>query len=111
MVLKAAVRYKVPPPIVVSVIWYESNYHPNLVSSAGALGLMQVMPMHFKRGEKWNDPLTNINVGCRVLQEYHNLFEDWHKTLTAYCFGPMRVSRGAWRSRYSEAVLRTAYQR
>ncbi len=106
LVRKYAQKHGLPPSVVARVIWHESNYNPNLVSRAGARGLMQVMPFHFKRGQNWRDPATNLNVGCRVLASYYRRFGDWHSALTAYCWGPARVSRGKYRSRYSEAVLR-----
>jgi soluble lytic murein transglycosylase-like protein len=55
----------------------ESSFHPYVQSQAGAQGLMQVMTdIHAKKYEKYGgklaafDPLTNLRVGTKVLQEY-----------------------------------------
>ncbi|QHP80644.1 lytic transglycosylase domain-containing protein [Pectobacterium odoriferum] len=45
----------------------ESSWDPNAKSSAGAQGLMQVMPFNFQPGEKPFDPRDNIMAGARVL--------------------------------------------
>lgn len=107
LIKKASKKYDIPETIIASVIWHESNFKPYLVSPAGALGLMQVMPFHFKKNEDWKNPATNIEVGCRILKGYTLRFNgDFHRALTAYCYGPMYVAnRGISRSRYSRAVL------
>jgi len=110
LVTKASEKYKLPSHVVASMIWHESNYKPKMVSPYGARGLMQVMPMWFKRGENWRDPQTNINVGCRVLTMYKTQFHgNMHRALTAYCYGPAPVYRGKYRSRYSSQVLKRAW--
>jgi soluble lytic murein transglycosylase-like protein len=103
---RAAADADLPATVVASVIWHESNFHPHCVSPCGALGLMQVMPFHFRRGEDWRDPEVNLRVGCRVLKGYWKSYGgDPHRALTAYCWGPANVNRGMSRSRYSKAVL------
>lgn len=110
LVERAAKKYDIPSTVVASMIWHESNYKPNMVSPYGARGLMQVMPMWFKRGENWRDHQTNINVGCRVLRMYSTQFHgNMHRALTAYCYGPAPVYRGKYRSRYSNQVLKRAW--
>lgn len=110
LIQKVAKRHKIPAPVLASVIWHESNFKPKMVSPAGARGLMQVMPFWFKRGQNWRDPQTNLEVGSALLVQYKNRYHgDWHRALTAYCMGPLRVSRGVYRSRYSSRVLKTAW--
>jgi hypothetical protein len=41
--------------------------HPTVQSSAGAIGLFQVMPFHFQQGEDPNDPETNARRGLAYL--------------------------------------------
>jgi len=110
LIQKVADKHHVPAPVLASLIWHESNFKPRMVSPAGARGLMQVMPMWFKRGQDWRNPETNLNVGTSLLVQYRNRFHgDWHRALTAYCMGPIRVSRGMYRSRYSARVLKKAW--
>jgi len=59
----------VDPNLLATVIQIESCGDPNAVSSAGALGLMQVMPFHFAEGENPLDPETNVARGVGVLTE------------------------------------------
>lgn len=108
LIVSAAQQYKLPTMLVTSVIWHESHFDPLLVSPAGARGLMQVMPFHFKKHENWRNPTTNLQVGCRIMRSYYNRFGNWHRALTAYCYGPYSVSRGKYRSRYSQRVLNLA---
>jgi len=110
LIQKVAKKHKVPAPVLASIIWHESNFKPGMVSPAGARGLMQVMPFWFKRGQNWRDPKTNLEVGTSLLVQYKNRYHgDWHRALTAYCMGPLRVSRGTYRSRYSVKVLKKAW--
>lgn len=72
----AALEHRIDPLLVVAVIGVESGFNPFSESSAGALGLMQVIPRfhHAKLppGEDRSaflDPVTNVRVGTRVLEE------------------------------------------
>jgi hypothetical protein len=86
------------PVLVATVIAIESEYRVNAISSSGALGLMQVMPYHYKRNEKWNDPVTNIRVGSRYLQEMLKLFNgNVELTLSAYNAGPDSVIKAGYK--------------
>lgn len=110
IISKVAKKHHVPSSVLASLIWHESNFKPGMVSPAGARGLMQVMPFWFKRGQVWRNPETNLEVGTSLLVQYKNRYHgDWHRALTAYCMGPMRVSRGLYRSRYSSKVLSKAW--
>lgn len=112
---KYAAKYNLPPHIVASVVWHESNYRPNARSPYNAIGLMQVVPYpgRFPRGANPYNPDVNLDAGCRMLRHRLDRFNgDWHRALTAYNFGDGAVvSRGLSRSRYSHAVLRSAAAR
>ena len=56
----------VPPSLVVALIEEESGGQPDIVSSAGAVGLMQII-QRFHPGVDLTDPATNIDVGTHVL--------------------------------------------
>ena len=69
-----AKRAGLAPEIVLSVIHVESNFNPYAISSAGARGLMQVMPFWLKEIGKPGDSLfrmqTNLRFGCTILKFY-----------------------------------------
>lgn len=113
-----AEKYKVPPMLVANIIEHESHYDPTC-RTGPSRGLMQVNHGHARRGDNLYDPATNIDYGCKILREYHQWAEArlpraassrrvWELALTAYNWGPTRaVSRGLYRSRYSDKVMRT----
>ncbi len=78
-----ATRAGLSPELVLSVIEVESNFNPYAISSAGAQGLMQVMPFWLKEigrtGDNLFRPQTNLRFGCTILKFYldkerNNLF-------------------------------------
>jgi hypothetical protein len=62
-----AAEYGLPVTLVATVMQIESCGHPQVVSSAGAQGLFQVMPYHFVEGENPQDPETNARRGLAYL--------------------------------------------
>jgi soluble lytic murein transglycosylase-like protein len=70
-----ATHTDVPPELVLAVIDVESNFDRYAISSASALGLMQVMPFWVRElGYRDKNELfkidTNILLGCRILKFY-----------------------------------------
>jgi hypothetical protein len=65
---EAVLDYRVPESWMWAIMWAESQGDPRAKSDVGAMGLMQVMPYHFKPGEEPYDPRTNVRAGARVLQ-------------------------------------------
>jgi len=64
----------VPVDVLLAIMDIESDGNPNVVSPAGAVGLMQVMPQyHAHRAQKYGgslqDPRVNIRVGAEILKE------------------------------------------
>lgn len=62
--------YGIPPSLARAVIRSESDFDPHVVSSAGAMGLMQLMPGTSRDMGVTDafDPRQNIMGGCRYLQ-------------------------------------------
>ncbi|SRR6266849_4279540 len=104
----------VPPALVKSIIQCESAFNPRVVSTAGAIGLMQVMPFTAARvgltAADLSDPAKNILAGTRlvaVLLRYYN--GDLISALVAYNARPRRlfapIPRNGETPRYVSAVL------
>ncbi len=92
----AAAKYQLPPRLIKGVIKAESNYEVNAVSSAGAQGLMQLMPGTAKDLGVDNpfDIQQNIDAGVRYLRQMLDMFDgNLKKALSAYNAGPATVKR------------------
>jgi len=95
-VLEASLLYQVPEALIRAVIRVESDYDPNVVSWAGAQGLMQLMPDTAARMEVTDsfDPRQNILGGTRYLRYLANLFQgDLVLTIAGYNAGEGAVLR------------------
>lgn len=100
----AAVRAELPPELVLSVIEVESHFDRFAVSSAGAQGMMQVMPFWKDEIGRPDDNLTinktNLAYGCRILQFYLQREKgQLHKALARY-------NGSVGRRTYSDKVYR-----
>ena len=90
----AAKETSVDPALIHAVIAVESGYNPSARSSAGAVGLMQLMPGTAKRyGVKDRlDPAQNIRGGARYLRDLQVMFDDnLQLVLAAYNAGEQAV--------------------
>ena len=96
MLYAAGVKHGVNPYLVMGLAWHESGWQPTVVSSAGAVGVMQVMPATaavdgpklLGRSVNLYDPGDNIEMGTAILK--HNLDaygNDLAKALCAYYAG------------------------
>ena len=69
-----ATRVGLPPEMVLALIQVESNFDRFAISSAGARGLMQVMPFWLDEIGRPDDDLfdihTNLRIGCTILRLY-----------------------------------------
>jgi soluble lytic murein transglycosylase-like protein len=96
-------RVDLPPEMILAVIDIESAFDPYAVSSAGAQGLMQVMPFWLddigRPGDRLVDIRTNLRMGCTILKYYYDMENgDWVRALARY--------NGSFGSRrYPEKVL------
>ncbi len=74
IVYREASQSGLPPDLVLAVIAIESSFKPFAISSAGAQGLMQVMPFWKLEIGRPDDNLTNISTniryGCKILEFY-----------------------------------------
>jgi soluble lytic murein transglycosylase-like protein len=112
LIESAAERHGLDPLLVAAVAEAESNFRVDAVSPKGALGLMQLMPIHVDDGVEPFDPAANLELGAALLAELTSRFDgDLELALAAYHAGPGAVDRfrgmPPYRSteRYVERVL------
>ena len=73
----AAREWRLDPLLIIAVISIESRFNPFSQSPMGAMGLMQIIPRYHQEklpkgagSEAFLDPVINVKVGARILQEY-----------------------------------------
>jgi soluble lytic murein transglycosylase-like protein len=82
----------VPLSLLAAVAQEESNFEPNAVSHAGALGLLQVLPSTARELEiDLNSPGANVLAGARYLRRMLDRFDSLEMALAAYNAGPTAV--------------------
>src|SRR4051812_21846657 len=95
-IAEAADRYGLDPNLIRAIIHAESAFNPFAVSSAGALGLMQLMPQMAEEMDVSDpfDPRQNILGGSRYLRD---LLDRHHGNVdlavASYNAGPGAVAR------------------
>ncbi len=117
-----AAEYQLDPARVASVIYCESSFQPEAVSSAGARGLMQIMPetgewiaLKLDEADAYADddlfdPDTNIRYGCWYLQYLDERYDgDLTKATAAYHAGGTRVDEWLTDKTYSSDGVSLAY--
>lgn len=102
-IAEASQRFGIPVAWITAVMRAESAGNPHAVSSAGAMGLMQVMPgtwgalrLRYDLGSDPYDPQDNILAGTAYLHEMWDRYGNVGAMLAAYNAGPARYE--AYRS-------------
>ena len=112
-VFEASHRFGIPEAWIRAVMRVESAGEVAVTSSAGAMGLMQVMPQTYASlrarlglGANAYDPHDNIMAGAAFLREMHDRYGD-AGFLAAYNAGPARYEefRAGGRGLPSETIL------
>jgi hypothetical protein len=90
------------PSFVLAVIEHESSFRPRIVSPAGAVGLMQLLPATARivgkqlniavppGGPNLMDPVVSVTLGMHYLAQLQDDFKTPASTLAAYNMGPQR---------------------
>jgi soluble lytic murein transglycosylase-like protein len=93
-IAEAARRFGIPEHWIRAVMRVESAGDVRAMSSAGAMGLMQIMPRHMGRSARRHglgadpyDPRDNILAGAAYLREMHDRYGS-PGFLAAYNAGP-----------------------
>ena len=97
-------KYGIPEALVYAIVRTESKFDSGAVSSAGAVGLMQMLPDtfkwltdeilfdHFDSGMLY-DPETNIRYGTYYLSRLYDRYGRWDLALAAYNGGVGNVDK------------------
>lgn len=88
-------KYGVDKKLVMAVIDVESGFNAAAVSTAGAQGLMQIMPATGRDLDLVDpfDPSENIDAGIRYLRYLLDTFPDRRLAVAAYNAGPNAVKK------------------
>ncbi|WP_420797071.1 lytic transglycosylase domain-containing protein [Altericroceibacterium spongiae] len=92
-VAELSARFDLSPALIEALVWQESRWRKDAISSAGARGLTQLMPDTARElGVDPRDPFANLEGGARYLREQIDRFDgNIEKALAAYNAGPRRV--------------------
>ncbi|HEX2141588.1 MAG TPA: LysM peptidoglycan-binding domain-containing protein, partial [Candidatus Limnocylindria bacterium] len=101
LIVAEAGRQGVPAAFALAVAWQESGWQQGVVSSAGAIGIMQIIPASGEwvgqamLGERVNlhDAASNVRAGVRLLRHYLDRYGDRSLALAAYYQGQSAVDR------------------
>jgi soluble lytic murein transglycosylase len=106
IVIGHAEHYHLDPQLIAAVIYQESKFDADAVSSSGAVGLMQLLPETAQGiadrtgGHGWHesdlvDPELNVRYGAWYLRHLLDKYDDEELALAAYNAGQSNVDR--WR--------------
>lgn len=112
-IAEASRRFGIPPTWIVAVMRAESAGDVRAMSSAGAIGLMQVMPetwaelrLRYRLGRNPYDARDNILAGTAYLREMWDRYGDVAAMLAAYNAGPARYDEHRTKGRPLPAETR-----
>lgn len=95
-------HYKLDPALLAAVIYQESRFRPRVVSSSGAVGLMQLLPSTargialrtggggYRDGDLY-EPELNVRYGSWYLRHLLDKYGDERTALAAYTAGQANV--------------------
>lgn len=102
VIVEEANQYHVPPALALAVAWQESGWQQGVVSHAGAVGVMQLMPATadwvgdamLGYPVRVHDTRSNVRGGVRLLAHYLGRYDgDRARVLAAYYQGQSAVDR------------------
>jgi hypothetical protein len=95
LVRDLAIQMEVAPALALAVADVESGFNPNATSSAGAMGLMQLMPSTAQTLHISNpyDPTANVTGGLSLLKLYAGRYSSISEVLAAYHSGSAHLQR------------------
>jgi soluble lytic murein transglycosylase-like protein len=93
----AEVKYSIPTDLLARMAFQESSFRAGVISgaipsSAGALGIMQLMPVFFASVRvpvpfTGADTVAQVDESAAFLKSLHDRFGDWQEAVAAYNWG------------------------
>ncbi|MGZ3671005.1 MAG: lytic transglycosylase domain-containing protein [Bdellovibrionota bacterium] len=117
LVLELSERHQLSPSVILSVVEAESSYRFTVVSKAGAVGLMQLLPetaaeiaalyhiRSYKSAEDLNNPAVNLRLGVAYLTYLRHKFGNSLHYLAAYNLGPTALRKRLQNGRFELGSL------
>lgn len=100
---QAETTYGLPPDLLARIAYQESRFRPEVIdgsvpSSAGALGLMQLMPQYFRsvqgpRPFAYADTYAQIDEAAQLLKSLYSHFSDWTLAIAGYNDGQGNIDQ------------------
>lgn len=105
LLVQLSERHQVSPGLLLSVIETESSFRSGVVSNAGAVGLMQMLPSTakevaaryhisaYKQQQDLYNPRTNMMLGVAYIAYLRGRFGNSYHYLAAYNIGPTALNK------------------
>jgi hypothetical protein len=107
IVVQAATTYGIPPAILAGLIETESTWDPNARSSAGAIGIAQIVPK-FHPNVDPTKPNQAIMYAAKYLSELQQQLGSLDEAIYAYNGGPGGIRKSKENREYHPKVMRAA---
>jgi soluble lytic murein transglycosylase-like protein len=97
-VIAAANEWDIDPWKLFALIYVESTWSLDAVSTVGACGITQIVPKYHR--DKYpgltcenlhNDPRNAIHLAAAIIKQHHTRFNSYARAFEAYNAGPRRV--------------------
>ncbi len=109
LISRKAVENKINPNLLMAIAKVESDFNPHVVSKAGAIGLMQLMPETAARFgiQKKNlyNAVYNLDASIRYIKFLMKRFNKQSSVLAAYYGGENSIHRNTAKSAAAEKYL------
>jgi hypothetical protein len=104
---RAAHKNDLPVHFLIRLLYQESSFRPEAISSAGALGIAQFMPetASDRRLDNPFDPAQAIPASARLLRDLYRKFGNLGLAAAAYNAGPRRIED--WQTNKTPLPLET----
>ena len=96
----ASAQFDLPANLLARVAFQESHFRPDIISgsltsSAGAVGLMQIIPK-WHPGVDPTDPVASIYYAAAYLYRLNQKYGNWSDALAAYNWGPKNLDQNGF---------------